>query len=929
VSDANDCACCAGIGAETPKAKSNPPGLPAIAYRVGAQPTFKASLLARLSSTDFPGLAPLTSRSKDDWTVALCDAFACMADVLTFYQERLANESYLRTAAERRSVLELARLIGYKLAPGVAAGTALAFTLEPAPGQPALAAQPVTVPSGTRVQSVPDPNQDPQTFETVAPIDARVEWNAIPARTGQAISIAQGQKEIHLVGTASQLQQGDAILIVGRERLQDPESNRWDVRWLDRVELDAARDVTHLHWDKPLGSQWGSSPPSALGVHMYAFRQRATLFGANAMDPALLQIPNYTPDKTGSDWTNHSVDQTAKRIDLDAGYPKITVGSWVSLAGGTGGLLPVGYVELYQVMGVTQASVAAYAMSGKVTRLIVDTGVHLDLFRLRDTFAVAQTEQLAVALRPLRYPVFGGTLDLGVRAPDLAPGQLLAVTGKRQRVALPRDVAGISFPADAGRKPLPDEEFLMLAATEVQIGTDEWQALDPEDLDPAEYDPLHPPAEVWRWTLLDRDGATVKVVAPATALVLQPSLKNDEVLSEVVAIAAGAAGVSSDLDSTTLILAGPLANCYERSSVAVNANVAPATHGQTVTEIAGSGDASQPNQSFQLKQSPLTYVSSASDPSGAEATLQVRVNDLLWEERPSLYGTGARDRVYSLRQDNDARTTIEFGDGEQGARLPSAQNNVRLAYRKGIGAAGNLRADQLTQLLTRPLGVKRATNASPATGGQDPEQLDKARRNAPLRVLTLDRAVSISDYADFSRAFAGVAKAYAIWMNDGRARGIYVTVAGEGGDPIPQGSDTQLNLIGALRKYGDPLLPLSVQTFANATFTLKATVKISSDADPDRTLARVEAALRDAYSFDARDFGQPVTIDEIYAVIQDVDGVVASDIQQLYRKDTGAVAPQPQPRLAAALSAVQDDGTVSPAELLTLDPAPFELGTMP
>ena len=57
-------------------------------------------------------------------------------------------------------MLELARLIGYQLAPGVAAGTALAFTLEAAPGAPALAAQPVTIPVGTRVQSVPDPDQD-------------------------------------------------------------------------------------------------------------------------------------------------------------------------------------------------------------------------------------------------------------------------------------------------------------------------------------------------------------------------------------------------------------------------------------------------------------------------------------------------------------------------------------------------------------------------------------------------------------------------------------------------------------------------------------------------------------------------------------------------------------------------------------------------
>ena len=50
--------------------------------------------------------------------------------MLTFYQERIANEGYLRTATERRSILELARLIGYRLRPGVSASVFLAFTIE-------------------------------------------------------------------------------------------------------------------------------------------------------------------------------------------------------------------------------------------------------------------------------------------------------------------------------------------------------------------------------------------------------------------------------------------------------------------------------------------------------------------------------------------------------------------------------------------------------------------------------------------------------------------------------------------------------------------------------------------------------------------------------------------------------------------------------
>ena len=110
----------------------NRPGLTAVAYRAGTHSLFKRTLLARLSSADHPELRDLTTRDGEDFTIALLDAWSTVADVLTFYQERIANEAYLRTATERLSVLEMARLIGYRLDPGVAASVLLAFEIESA-----------------------------------------------------------------------------------------------------------------------------------------------------------------------------------------------------------------------------------------------------------------------------------------------------------------------------------------------------------------------------------------------------------------------------------------------------------------------------------------------------------------------------------------------------------------------------------------------------------------------------------------------------------------------------------------------------------------------------------------------------------------------------------------------------------------------------
>src|SRR5919109_1841373 len=138
------CDCCEGTNQLTPKRIANRPGLDALAYRVGTHAAFLESMKARLSNmvveipdADDPTksaptypLGSLTTRAPYDPSIALLDAWATVGDVLTFYQERIANEGFLRTATERRSILELARLVGYALRPGVASTVFLAYTLE-------------------------------------------------------------------------------------------------------------------------------------------------------------------------------------------------------------------------------------------------------------------------------------------------------------------------------------------------------------------------------------------------------------------------------------------------------------------------------------------------------------------------------------------------------------------------------------------------------------------------------------------------------------------------------------------------------------------------------------------------------------------------------------------------------------------------------
>lgn len=131
---------------------------------------------------------------------------------------------------------------------------------------------------------------------------------------------------------------------------------------------------------------------------------------------------------------------------------------------------------------------------------------------------------------------------------------------------------------------------------------------------------------------------------------------------------------------TFITLAKPLAYCYKRATVAFNANVVRATHGETRREVAGGGDPAQAFQQFALKQAPLTYVA-APTPDGVGSTLAMSVNDVRWPEVRSLLQLAPDARGYVSRRDNEERTSVIFGDGRHGARLPGGADNTRTVAR--------------------------------------------------------------------------------------------------------------------------------------------------------------------------------------------------------------------------------------------------------
>jgi hypothetical protein len=142
---------------QDPQVVSNPPGLPQISDRVDDFTGFRRALLRPLPGEQVIGA---WHPAPGDLGLQVLEWWAYLADILTFYNERIANESYLGTATMPASLANLVALIGYQPAPGIAATGNVAVTRTTAHPN-----EPLVIPAGMRISSTPTPGIPAQTFE--------------------------------------------------------------------------------------------------------------------------------------------------------------------------------------------------------------------------------------------------------------------------------------------------------------------------------------------------------------------------------------------------------------------------------------------------------------------------------------------------------------------------------------------------------------------------------------------------------------------------------------------------------------------------------------------------------------------------------------------------------------------------------------------
>ena len=76
-----------------------------------------------------------------------------------------------------------------------------------------------------------------------------------------------------------------------------------------------------------------------------------------------------------------------------------------------------------------------------------------------------------------------------------------------------------------------------------------------------------------------------------------------------------------------------------------------------------------------------------------------------------------------------------------------------------------------------------------------------------------------------------------------------------------------------------------LDSFIKKTFSLTAKIKVSKDMLSDKVLMSVKNMILDTFSFEKRQFGQPVTLSEVVTLIQNIQGVIFVDLDELHIDD--------------------------------------------
>ncbi len=697
-----------------PRRPVNRPGQPRIGYRIGAFPEMLETMLRSIDRAS--ELRGWTHRAPDDPGIALLHGAAILGDVLSFYQDRYANEAYLRTALWRESVGDLVRLTGYRLAPGLGGRGTLALMVT--------GSRPVVVPKGFPVKADIEGAASPADLMTDADVVSHPHLSKFPlfAPRSFAASLVAGTTVLELASVAgdtrasarqaAKIAKGDRLMLIGNPPAWGASAAAFATaqkraQTVTVKEVRQVQDRTVITIETPLEEVWPT------GATAYRLGRTFRHLGHAAPTRFTTAIPSSGGTITGAQQVttgflrhictghacqNTSFDDPLPETDwpLDTEVADLTTGQTLVLdMDVTLGTAQQRLTIVRRIAGLRGTSMAFAGQNTATSLVTLDSGpIASTLSHEADIRSVRLHEATspALGLRPVAVSSTGGFSS------GTAALYMLATQAQAREIAARR---------------------------------------------------------VMLWN--ESDGRTeVLTCVNDAAQFLAPVGEEDEPRMWALSFTA----------PPKLFTRADFPE--EGGNVTALANLVEVSEGRAMPpEVLGNGDGGQVFQTFRLPK-PVTHLLDATATPPWTPQLEVFVANRLWARVDSLFGQPPHATVYVLREDAEGNHHIQFGDGRTGARLPTGVGNVAVAWRTGHGTNGPMKPQTNPTGSTRITGLSTLAMPGGLSGAALREETELAREAAPGKVQGLDRLVSLRDYETELLAIPGVERVRADWaIRDG------------------------------------------------------------------------------------------------------------------------------------------------------------------
>lgn len=749
----NDCPC--DIRTFPPKNEIYA-GLSNIPRQTARFSEFRSVLLSGIRNKE--SLNHWRPRGLKDAGTQLVEMWSYICDVLSFYDEVIAHESYIRTSRLRKSLRKLTGLLGYLPKPAVAATAELAVIAEDNEN--------ILIPESTAFRSGGFDDEAPQIFESDSVLMANPnnnEWSLTPPLPK---TIPTGDHNcLYIDGTNASVSKGDTIIVIVEDYLSS---------------VNLVEDV--IHFSDDFGNQFQKltfAEENSLFIKPMPYeRGPSSVENRHEIVPQLnlntVNLPARTSERiVGFDFTPHLKLKKSKidfeQVDL---YRSTNIATIKGVDPTNNALI---LDQLYPSLKIKEP-------------VLIENAANNGFF----FSAIAEIKEDNVSE------------DYSVEYKKDKRHFDISASKKVSRIKL-SDYGDIT----ASNKPIKIHYNLKKAGA-------------------IKYPPPKFGKAVGSWDIFSPTGQVANTKFPAH-FIFQDKNK----------IALKADGTINLKDEKLNILSDKNNRPNLTAPVCAYGNILNISRGESVhREILGSGDASIPNQAFALKKNPLTYIQAptADNDQGIQNTLKVWVNGVRWNEVPHFYSVSKDEQVYTVRQDDDGKSRVIFGDGITGSRLPTGIDNVVASYRFGAGAISPP-ANLITQMAKPVKGIKSVLNPLPASGGMDAEKRQTMRINGPNAALLLNRAVSISDMEAISANYLDIrsVKAQWCWQDDLQRPAVSIWYIGSKSTAEP--------LYKKLRSFSDPSVVIFVNHAKPVDVKLSVTLEIDKRRIKNNVIKNVYSVL--------------------------------------------------------------------------------------